>query len=61
MWGTDIKTFRVAKTTQKCSDVIDGGAKIDKDDGKHFHYVYTMRKQGLSEPKMPEEEEDEEE
>ena len=61
MWGTDIKTFRVAKTTQKRSDVIDDGGKIDKDDGKHFHYVYTMRKQGLSEPKKVEDEEDEEE
>ena len=40
--------MRVAKLTIKTSDVIQdgitGGPKIDKDDGKNFHYVYIMKK-----------------
>ena len=54
LWGTDVKTYRVAKLTEKRDDVISGGGKLDKDDGKHFHYAYVMKKQGLSEPKAAE-------
>ena len=47
-WGSSIQTMRVAKLTVKTSDLIkeniEGGKKIDKDDGKNFHYIYIMKK-----------------
>ena len=61
MWGTDVKTFRISKANQKSAEAIETAGKIDKKEAKYFHYIYTMRKQGLSEPKVEEEEEMEEE
>ena len=43
-WGSDLKTMRIAKTTYKKSEVVDAGKAIKMDDGKHFHYVYIMKK-----------------
>lgn len=47
-WGSNIQTMRVAKLTVKTADLIkeniDGGKRIDKDDGKNFHYIYIMKK-----------------
>ena len=57
LWGNEeksVKVYRVAKLTEKRNDVISGGGKLDADDGKHFHYVYVMQKQGLSVPKAAE-------
>ena len=37
-------TQKAAKPTISTSSVITAGEKIDKDDGRNFHYIYIMRK-----------------
>ena len=53
-WGSNIQTMRVAKLTVKTADLIkeniDGGKRIDKDDGKNFHYIYILRKNASTAP-----------
>ena len=49
-WGSTVQIMRVAKITQSTKEAISTGEKIDKDDGKFFHYVYIMKKEGAPEP-----------